>query len=97
MLKQAMEVKQRIESLKEQLADETIEASAGGGMVTVVMNGKFEIVSMAIDPEIVDPNDTEMLETMVRAGVNEAVRKVQELVQGKMKELTGGIDIPGLT
>ncbi len=97
MMKQAMEMKERMEQMKDQLADETVEATAGGGMVSVVMNGKFEVVSLSVDPEIIDPNDPEMLETMVRAGMNEAVHRVQELVQSKMKELTGGIDIPGLT
>ncbi len=97
MLKQAMEVKGRIEELKDSLAEVTVDASAGGGMVTVVMNGRFEIVSLTIDPEVIDKDEVEMLETLVRAAVNEAVRKAQDLVKEKMQELTGGIDIPGLT
>ena len=69
ILKQAMQVKNHIEELKEQLGEERIEASAGGGMVTVVMSGKLDIISIKLDPEIVDPNDTEMLETLIRAAV----------------------------
>jgi DNA-binding YbaB/EbfC family protein len=97
MLKQAMEMKGKIEELKERLADERVEAAAGGGMVRVVMNGKFEIQSMSIEPEVVDANDVELLETLVISATNEGIRQVQELVKSKMTELTGGIEIPGLT
>ncbi|MBN2310158.1 MAG: YbaB/EbfC family nucleoid-associated protein [Candidatus Hydrogenedentes bacterium] len=97
MMKQAMQMKSRVEELKAKLADEQVEASAGGGMVTVVVNGKFELLSVKIDPEVIDKDEPEMLETLVRAAVNEGVSKVQALIQSKMKELTGGIDIPGLT
>ncbi len=97
LFKQAMSLKQNMEQLKEQLANERVEASAGGGMVTVVLNGKMEVLSVKIDPEIIDRDDPEMLETLVAAAVNEGTRKAQELVRDKMTELTGGIDIPGLT
>lgn len=97
MLRQAMDIKTRVEELKAKLGDITIEAASGGGMVTVVMTGRFEMVSIHIDPEIIDKSDPETLETLVKAAVNEAVRKVQELVESKMRELTGGLDIPGLT
>lgn len=97
LLKQAMDVKAKLEELKESLGNETVEASAGGGMVKVVITGKFEVVSLKIDPEVIDKDDPEMLETLVRAAINEGVRKVQELVKSRMTELTGGIDIPGLT
>jgi len=97
MLKQAMEVKAKVEEIKETLGDERIEASSGGGMVTVVLNGKFELESIKIDPEVIDKDDREMLETLIRAAFNEGVRKVQELVKEKMAEVTGGINIPGLT
>jgi nucleoid-associated protein EbfC len=96
MLKQAMELKGRIEELKEGLANETVNAAAGGGMVKVVMNGRFELLSLSIDPEVVESDDREMIETLVRAAVNEGVRKTQDLVRAKMTELTGGMDIPGL-
>ena len=96
MIKQAMEVKAKLEEIKESLGNETVEASAGGGMVTVVMTGKFEVISITIDPEVIDKEDPEMLETLTRAAVNEGLRKVQELVKEKMKEATGGLEIPGL-
>ena len=97
MLKQAMEMKGRVEEVKESLGNERVEAQAGGGMVTVVMNGRFEIVSIAIEPEVIDPNDREMLETLVLAAMNDATRRVQDMVKAKMTEITGGINIPGLT
>ena len=97
MVKHAIELKGKMEGLKEELAAEQIEASSGGGMVTVVINGKMELLSLKIDPGIIDKDDPEMLETMVRAAVNEGVAKAHELVQAKMTELTGGMDIPGLT
>lgn len=96
MIKQAVQLKGRLEELKERLADETVEASSGGGMVKVVVNGRCEVLSIDIEPEIVTPDDREMLETLIRAAVNEGVRKAQELVKEKMQELTGGLDIPGL-
>ncbi len=97
LLKQAMDVKNKIEQIKEQMANERVEASAGGGMVTIVMTGRFELESIKIDPEIINKDDPEMLETMVRAAVNEANHRVQELLKTKMKEMTGGIDIPGIS
>lgn len=97
MVKQAMEMKSKMEEMKEQLGDERIEASAGGGMVKVVMTGKMEVVSLKIDPEIINPDDPEVLETLVQAAVNEGVHRAQEMVKEKMTEMTGGIDIPGLT
>lgn len=97
MLKTAMEMKGRIEEVKESLGNERVEAQAGGGMVTIVMNGRFEAVSVSIDPEIINPDDREQLETLVLAAMNEATRRAQEVVKAKMTEITGGINIPGLT
>lgn len=97
ILKQAMQVKERMEELKEKLADERIEAAAGGGMVRLILNGRMEVLEIKIDPEIIDKNEPEVLETLVRAAVNEGIRNTRALVEGKMKELAGGIDIPGLT
>lgn len=97
IVQQAMQMKNQMESIKASLADEIVEATSGGGMVTVVMNGKMEVLSVKIDPEIVNPDDPEMLETLVASALNEANRKAQEVVKNKMTELTGGIDIPGLT
>lgn len=97
MMKNALELKSNMEKLKESLANEQIEASSGGGMVTVVMNGKMEVLSVKIDPDVINPDDSEMLETLVAAALNEASRKAQEMVKEKMSELTGGLDIPGIT
>ena len=97
IIRQALDIKGRVEAFSETLANERIEASAGADMVTVVMTGKFELVSIKIDPEIINKDDPGMLETMVLAAVNEGVRKTQELVKSKMTEMTGGMDLPGLT
>lgn len=97
MMKSALELKGKMEELKASLAEERVEATAGGGMVTVVVTGKMEIESIKIDPEIIDKEDPEMLETLVRAAVNEGMRLSQDLVKTKMTELTGGMDIPGIT
>ncbi|MCC6796162.1 MAG: YbaB/EbfC family nucleoid-associated protein [Candidatus Hydrogenedentes bacterium] len=97
MMKQAMEMKGKMEAMKDSLANETVEASAGGGMVKVVVNGKCKVESITIDPEIVNREEAEMLETLIRAAVNEGVDRVQDLIRQKMSELTNGIDIPGLT
>lgn len=97
MMKQAMDMKNKVEEMKESLANETVEASAGGGMVKVVVNGKCKVESITIDPEIVNREEAEMLETMIRAAINEGVDRVQELIRERMSELTKGIDIPGIT
>jgi len=95
--KLAMETKNRSEALKESLVDERISASAGGGMVSIEMNGKMEVLSVSIDPEVINKEEREMLETLVRAAYNEAAGKVRDLVKSKMSEVAGGLDIPGLT
>ena len=97
ILRQALDVKNKLDELKDVLANERVEASSGGGMVKVVMTGKFEIESLKIDPEIINKDEPGMLETLVSAAINEAVRRTQDLVKTKMAELTGGMDIPGLT
>lgn len=96
MLKQAMELKSRIEELKETLAQERISGSAGGGMVEVVVNGKMQVLSIKIEPEVINPAEPEMLTTLVQAAMNEALTKVQEVIRQRMTELTGGIEIPGI-
>ena len=96
MMKQAMEMKARVEEMKEQLAREQVEASSGGGMVTVVMNGRFQVASVTIDPEIISQDEKDMLESLVVAAVNAAVSKVEEKLQERMKEITGGLNLPGL-
>ena len=97
IMKQAQKMQAQIAKIQEELALKTVEASAGGGMVTVVANGKQEIVSIKIEPEVVDPKDVEMLQDLVVAAVNEALRKSQEMVAEEMSKVTGGLQIPGLT
>lgn len=97
LMRQAMDLKANMERLKEELAKERVEASAGGGMVTIAMNGKMEVLSVKIDPEVINAAESEILETLVAAAVNEATRLAQDRVREKMSEITGGLDIPGLT
>ncbi|MCX5895274.1 MAG: YbaB/EbfC family nucleoid-associated protein [Proteobacteria bacterium] len=97
IMKQAQKVQEQLEQVQEELARKTVESTAGGGMVHVTANGKQEIVSIKISPEVVDPNDIPMLEDLVAAAVNEALRSSRELMQEEMKKITGGLRIPGLT
>lgn len=96
LMRQAQRMQKRMLEVQEDLKHLTIEAQVGGGMVTVVANGHQEIISITIAPEVVDPEDVEMLEDLVRAAVNEARRKSQELASEEMEKLTGGFNIPGL-
>ena len=96
MMRQAQALQEKLAQLQEEVGKKTVEATAGGGMVTVVANGKQEIVSIKIDPEVVNPQEVEMLQDLILAAVNEARRKAQELMAEQMKTLTGGIQIPGL-
>ena len=96
LLKQAQQVQARMGEMQEKLAKQTVETSAGGGMVTVVMTGQHEIVSIKIDPEVVDAQDVEMLEELIVAACNEARTRVDEMVKTEMSSLTGGFPIPGL-
>jgi DNA-binding YbaB/EbfC family protein len=98
LMRQAQKLQTQMAKVQEELAERTVEGSAGGGMVTVIASGKQEVVSVAIDPEVVDPNDIEMLQDLVVAAVNDALRKAQEMVTSEMGKLTGGlgINIPGL-
>jgi len=82
--------------MQEELAQKTVETSAGGGMVTVVANGKQQIMSITIEKEVVDPEDVDMLQDLILAAVNDALTKSQEMVQQEMGKLTGGLNIPGL-
>ena len=96
MIKQAKQVQEKIVKMQEELKEREIEASSGGGVVTVKVNGKQELISIQIKPEAVDPDDLEMLEDLVLAAVNEGIRKSQEMVSGEMAKITGGFNIPGL-
>jgi DNA-binding YbaB/EbfC family protein len=96
LLKQAQQVQAKVAEMQAELALKTVEASSGGGMVTVVMNGRNEVVSLTIDPEVVDPDDAEMLEDLVIAALNEARSKVEEMIKDEMSAITGGLPLPGL-
>ena len=96
ILKQAQQMHSKISQLQEEMAEKKVEASAGGGMVSVIINGKQEILAIRIDPEVVSRDDVEMLQDLVRAAVNEAIRKSQELMTEEMKKVTGGLGLPGL-
>jgi len=96
MMKQARKIQEKIAQMQAELESKTVEASAGGGMVTVVMNGKYEVLSLKIDKEVVNPEDVEMLQDLVVAVVNEGIRRVQEMTANEMSKITGGFNIPGL-
>ena len=95
LLKQAQQMQAEMMQAQEQLKDEVVEASAGGGMVKVKMSGDLVLREISIDPEAVDPEDAEMLSDMVQAAVNEAIRAAQELATSKMGGITGGLGGPG--
>ncbi|MBI2154143.1 MAG: YbaB/EbfC family nucleoid-associated protein [Candidatus Rokubacteria bacterium] len=97
MLKEAQKLQAQLEALREEAAKKKVEATAGGGMVTVEANGNGEIVSIKIEREVINPEDAQMLEDLVLAACNEALRKSRELVQAEMGKITGGLRIPGLT
>jgi DNA-binding YbaB/EbfC family protein len=94
ILKQAQQFQDKVAKLQEELGDRTVEASAGGGMVTVVVNGKQEILSINIDPEVVDPEDLEMLQDLVLAAVNDGLARAKEMMNEEMGKLTSGLNIP---
>ena len=96
MMKEAQKLQQQMLAMQEEVAKRKVEATAGGGMVTVEANGKQEIVSIKIDPEVVSKDDVQMLEDLVLAASNEALRKSREMVQQELGKLTGGLKIPGL-
>jgi hypothetical protein len=96
ILKQAQQMHAKISQLQEEMAEKTIEVSSGGGMVNIVMNGKQQVVTIRIDPEVVNREDIEMLQDLIVAAVNEAIRKSQEMMAEEMKKITGGLSIPGL-
>jgi DNA-binding YbaB/EbfC family protein len=94
LMKQAQQMQERVKKLQEEAAGKTVEASSGGGMVTVVANGRQDVLSIKIDPSVVDPNDLEMLQDLISAAVNEALRKSQDLMKEEMSKLTAGMGLP---
>ena len=96
LMKQAQQMQEKMTKLQEEMADKTIEATAGGGMVKVVANGRQQVVSIQIEKEVVDPEDVEMLQDLVLAAVNDALGRAQEMVSEEMNKLTGGMNLPGM-
>ena len=96
LMKVAQEMQGKVAAIQEELAKKTVEASAGGGMVTAVVNGQYELVEMRIDKEVVDPNDVGMLQDLVVAATNQAIQKVRDMTKEEMSKLTGGLNIPGM-
>jgi DNA-binding YbaB/EbfC family protein len=96
IVKQAQELQERLSQLQEQAAARTVEASAGGGMVTAVVSGRLEVVSLRIDQQVLKSGDAEMIQDLVIAAVNQGIRKAQDAVAEEMKKVTGGLKIPGI-
>ncbi len=96
MMKQARKMQEQMAAMQEQLAQTTVDASAGGGMVKVTVNGDMQITSLKLDPEAIDPEDVEMLEDMIIAAVNEAIRGIADTANKQMGSITGGLNIPGM-
>jgi len=96
MMKQVQQMQAKMEAMQAEIAEKEVEGTAGGGMVKVIINGKNEILSVTIDPEVVDKEDVEMLQDLVTAAVNQAFQKIQELQSEMMSSVTGGMNIPGM-
>ena len=96
LLRQAQEMQQRLSRVQEELEQATIEATAGGGAVRVVMTGKMHVQSIEIAREAVDPTDVDMLQDLIQAAMNEVLDKTQRFAQGRLASVTGGLNIPGL-
>jgi hypothetical protein len=96
MMRQARVLQDKLAKMQDELAEKTVESSVGGGMVVAKANGRQELLSVFLEPEVVDPNDTEMLQDLIVAAVNDALRKSQELAAEEMSKLTGGLKIPGM-
>jgi DNA-binding YbaB/EbfC family protein len=97
IMKQAQELQERLTRVQEEAAAKTVEASAGGGMVTAVINGRLQVVALRIEPAVMKSGDTEMLQDLVIAAVNQGIRAAQDMMAEEMKKVTGGLQIPGLT
>lgn len=94
IMKQAQKMQQEMAKIQEELAQKKVEAASGGGMVTVEANGQQEILSIKIDPEVINPDDKEMLEDLVLSAVNEASRKAKDLMKSELAKVTGGLNLP---
>lgn len=96
IMQQAQQFQQKLQSMQAELSQKQVSATVGGGMVTATVNGKHELIDLIIEKEVIDPSDPAMIQDLVIAAVNEAMKKAQDMIQGEMSKLTGGIKIPGL-
>ncbi len=96
MLKMAQKMQQEMANVQEEMGQRTVEASAGGGAVTATVNGRKDLLEIKINPEVVAPDDVEMLEDMIVAAVNQAMRQAEEMMAEAMAKITGGIKLPGM-
>lgn len=96
MMKQVQKMQAEMARVQEELAEEEVSATVGGGVVTVIFNGHQELLSVEIEPDVVDPEDVDMLQDLVLAAVNEGLRRSKEMAEQAMGKVTGGINIPGL-
>ncbi len=95
LMKQAQRMQQKMEEMQAELETKTVEATAGGGAVKAVVNGRKELIEITIQPDVVDPDDVEMLQDLVVAAVNEAMRSADQMVNSSMSQITGGLNLPG--
>ena len=96
LMKQAQKMQKQMAEMQEDLANKTLEVSSGGGAVKVTVNGEKQILNLQISPEVIDPDDVEMLQDLVMSAVNEALRQMDETVNSQMSQITGGMNMPGL-
>jgi DNA-binding YbaB/EbfC family protein len=96
VLRQAQRMQERLARVQEELAEKTVEASSGGGMVTAVVNGRQEVVSIRIEKEVVSPEEVELLQDLVAGAVNEAMSRSRKMMADEMAKITGGMNLPGL-
>lgn len=96
LMKQAQQFQAKMAKMQEEVGNRTVEASAGGGMVSVVANGRQEIISVHIDQEVIDPEDSEMLQDLIMAAVNDALSRARDMMNEEMGKLTKGLNIPGM-
>lgn len=97
IVRQAQKMQAQMQQIQEEMANKTVEASSGGGMVKAVVNGRQEILSIKIEPEVVNPSDVEMLQDLIVAAVNEGIKRSQAMMSEEMGKVTGGLGVPGLS
>lgn len=97
IVRQAQKMQAQMQQIQEEMANKTVEASSGGGMVKAVVNGRQELLSIKIEPEVVNPSDVEMLQDLIVAAVNEGIKRSQAMMSEEMGKVTGGLGVPGLS